>query len=125
MKLYKTDIDARARELLNGITSPPWKESLLDGVDYEDGSSCYRGGIYDTTPAHIPVFLASGGIDKRDARFIAAAPELVAELLDQLDQANAALKRVRALCEPVLTEYVDDGEPVLAQAILDALDGAR
>lgn len=54
-----------------------------------------------------------------------ALVERVSEILDQLDQAIAALERVRALCEPVLTEYVDDGEPVLAQAILDVIRGSR
>ena len=81
-----TDIVDRAKELLDGITPGPWRESLLDGVDYEDGSSCYRGGIYDTTAAHIPVFLAAGGIDKRDARFIAAAPQLVADLIAEVER---------------------------------------
>lgn len=33
---------AHARELLAGITPGPWKESLLDGVDYEDGGCPYR-----------------------------------------------------------------------------------
>ena len=66
-----------------------------------------------------------------DRAYQDALAELVAEVetakqaLDQLDQANAALERVRALCEPVLTEYVDDGEPVLAQAILDVIRGSR
>lgn len=90
-----TDIVERAKGAMAGVTPGPWKEPLLDGLDYEDGSSCYRGGIYDTTVAHIPVFLASSGIDKRDARFIAAARALVPELVAEVERLRDLYTRIR------------------------------
>lgn len=32
------------------------------------------------------------------------------------------ISRVRSICQRALTDYVDDGEPVLAQDILDELE---
>ena len=111
------DVIARATAALEGVTEGPWRTSLLDGIDYEDGSSCIRGGVYPSEHGSAPVFLASGGIDRRDARFIAASrtlvPELLAEVerlqglqrddrqnainaIEERDQANAEVERLRA-----------------------------
>jgi len=80
------DVIARATAALEGVTEGPWRASLLDGIDYEDGSSCIRGGVYPDERGSTPVFLTSGGIDRRDARFIAASRTLVPELLAEVEQ---------------------------------------
>lgn len=68
-------------ELLRGTAAGPWRASLLaDGVEHEDGSSNYRGGIYPEGQGSPPILLTNG-MDKRDAKLIAAAPEAVAEVL--------------------------------------------
>ncbi|WP_065286730.1 hypothetical protein [Mycolicibacter kumamotonensis] len=88
------DVIARATAALEGVTEGPWRASLLDGIDYEDGSSCIRGGVYPDVHGSAPVFLSSSGIDRRDARFIAAARTLVPELLAEVERLRGALDRV-------------------------------
>lgn len=93
------DLIARATAALEGVTEGPWRASLLDGIDYEDGSSCIRGGVYPDVHGSAPVFLSSSGIDRRDARFIAAARTLVPELLAEVERLRGALNEVRALAD--------------------------
>ena len=78
---------------LDEATPGPWRAALLDGVDYDDGSSSYRGGIY---PAHIgaPPIILTNSVDRRDARLIASAP-------DRLDRMERALRAVLDLAETV------------------------
>ncbi|MCF8610019.1 hypothetical protein L5G28_07570 [Gordonia sp. HY285] len=93
-----SDITREARELLDGTTAGEWRASLLDGVQYEDGSSSYRGGAYPVDHGSAPIFLTNS-IDKRDADFIASSPRLVRELLaenEQLQQWKAEAGRVMA-----------------------------
>lgn len=87
------DLIARAKAALEGVTEGPWRASLLDGIDYEDGSSCIRGGVYPDERGSTPVFLTSGGIDRRDARFIAASRTLVPELVAEVERLRGALDR--------------------------------
>lgn len=88
------DILDRAEAALDGVTEGPWRASLLgDGIDYDDGSSCYRGGVYPADHGSTPIFLAAGGIDRRDARFIAEARALVPELTDEIERLRAQLPR--------------------------------
>ncbi|AZG43472.1 ead/Ea22-like family protein [Gordonia insulae] len=85
-----SDVSVRdaARQALEGITPGPWRPSLLDGVVHEDGSSSYRGGAYPDRKGATPIFLTNS-IDQHDAEFIAAAPELVRGLIDELDRADS------------------------------------
>ena len=107
---------------LRRATPGPWRAALLDGVDYEDGSSCYRGGIY---PARIgaPPIILTNGVDRMDARLIASAPDR----LDRMEKAlRAVLERHRPqphtvsalfpypLCECGL-EWGDDGCPTVTE----------
>ena len=116
-----------ARADLDAATPGPWRAALFDGVDYDDGSSSYRGGIY---PAHVgaPPIILTNSVDRRDARLIASAP-------DRLDRMERALRGVlemhrprpntvsalypHPLCECGL-EWGDDGCPT-AVTIREAL----
>ena len=77
---------------LDAATPGPWRAALFDGVDYGDGSSSYRGGIY---PAHIgaaPIILTNS-VDRLDATLIASAP-------DRLDRMERALRCVLEMHRP-------------------------
>ena len=82
----------RVRADLDAATPGPWRAALFDGVDYDDGSSCYRGGIY---PARIgaPPIILTNGVDRLDATLIASAP-------DRLDRMERALRGVMAMHRP-------------------------
>ena len=84
---------------LDEATPGPWRAALLDGVDYDDGSSSYRGGIY---PAHIgaPPIILTNGVDRRDATLIASAP-------DRLDRMERALRGVVERHRPIEVEPSD------------------
>ena len=81
------------RARLDAATPGPWRAALLDGVDHDDGSSSYRGGIY---PAHIgaPPIILTNGVDRQNANLIASAP-------DRLDRMERALRAVLDLAEAV------------------------
>ena len=87
---------------LDEATPGPWRAALLDGVDYDDGSSSYRGGIY---PAHIgaPPIILTNSVDRLDATLIASAP-------DRLDRMERALRGVVEMHRP---EPFED-EPTVA-----------
>lgn len=78
---------------LDESTPGPWRAALLDGVDYDDGSSSYRGGIYPVLIGAPPIILTNG-VDRRDATLIASAP-------DRLDRMEKALRAVLDLAEAV------------------------
>lgn len=103
---------ARAREMLTGITPGPWEQNGINGVHTPDGS-CVA-----TTHQ------VAGRQRKADAEFIAAAPQLVADLLKELEaggdeiaakdvclfvarrenaRLTAALERVEKLADDLLT----------------------
>ena len=71
---------------LDAATPGPWRAALLDGVECEDGSSSYRGGIYPDYVGALPIILTNG-VDRRDATLIASAP-------DRLDRMERALRGV-------------------------------
>lgn len=98
------DVIVRAKAALEGVTEGPWRASLLDGIDYEDGSSCIRGGVYPDVHGSAPVFLSSSGIDRRDARFIAAARTLVPELLAEVERLRGALDGLKTEWENAAEE---------------------
>ena len=77
---------------LRRATPGPWRAALLDGVDYDDGSSSYRGGIY---PAHVgaPPIILTNSVDRLDATLIASAP-------DRLDRMERALRGALAMHRP-------------------------
>lgn len=111
------DLIDRATTALEGITDGPWE--VIGGGEYVTGVG-------------IPVDYDNGGVRQADAVFIAAARTLVPELLAALVAAHADNERLRAqicaaraACQNAITDYVDDGEPVLAQYILDCMDGGR
>ena len=116
------DVIARAKAALEGVTEGPWRASLLDGIDYEDGSSCIRGGVYPDVHGSAPVFLSSSGIDRRDARFIAAARTLVPELLAEVKRLRGALDGLAEDCD---AEILYDRAPQVAQAIRNILRGDK
>ena len=94
---------------LKAATPGPWRASLLsDGVEYEDGSSWYRGGIYPDTKGAPPVTLTPG-IDRRNAEFIAHAPDDIRALIDVVKAVRDAVARHPDVME--CSEYSDD-EPV-------------
>ena len=78
---------------LDAATPGPWRAALLDGVDYDDGSSSYRGGIYPARVGAPPIILTNG-VDRLDASLIASAP-------DRLDRMERALRAVMDLAEAV------------------------
>lgn len=78
----------------DAATDGPWRAALLDGVDHEDGSSGYRGGIYPgTEPGRVSV-LITPNVDRRDAAFIAHARTDVPELVEAVRRRDAALRAV-------------------------------
>ena len=87
-----SDFLDRVRADLDAATPGPWRAALLDGVDYDDGSSSYRGGIY---PAHIgaPPIILTNGVDRQNANLIASAP-------DRLDRMERALRDVTVMHRP-------------------------
>ena len=89
----------RVRADLDAATPGPWRAALFDGVDYDDGSSSYRGGIY---PAHIgaPPIILTNGVDRQNANLIASAP-------DRLDRMERALRAVLELHRPIEIEPSD------------------
>lgn len=66
-----SDIVTRARELLAGITPGKWE--LIGGGEYITGPS-------------ILVAPDDGGVSSEDAEFIAAAPQLVADLAAEVER---------------------------------------
>ena len=84
---------------LDAATPGPWRAALLDGVDYDDGSSSYRGGIY---PAHIgaPPIILTNGVDRLDATLIVSTP-------DRLDRMERALRGVVERHRPIEVEPSD------------------
>lgn len=79
-----TEFLAEQKRLAEAATAGPWRHSrLFDGVEYEDGSSSYRGGIYPNPYGSGPVFLTQS-IDKRDLEFIAAARSSVPRMIAAL-----------------------------------------
>ena len=87
-----SDFLDRVRADLNAATPGPWRAALFDGVDYDDGSSSYRGGIY---PAHIgaPPIILANSVDRQNANLIASAP-------DRLDRMEKALRGVMEMPVP-------------------------
>ena len=83
---------AEIRARAEAATEGPWRASLLDGVEYEDGSSCHRGGIYPSEKGAAPV-LNTTNVDRRNAEFIAHARTDLPSLL-------AAVETVRELHQP-------------------------
>ena len=88
-----SDFLDRVRADLDAATPGPWRAVLFDGVDYDDGSSSYRGGIY---PAHAgaPPIILTNSVDRQNANLIASAP-------DRLDRMERALRCVLDLAEAV------------------------
>ena len=88
-----SDFLDRVRADLDAATPGPWRAVLFDGVDYDDGSSSYRGSIY---PAHIgaPPIILTNSVDRQNANLIASAP-------DRLDRMERALRCVLDLAEAV------------------------
>lgn len=115
------DLIARAKAALEGVTEGPWRASLLDGIDYEDGSSCIRGGVYPDERGSTPVFLTSGGIDRRDARFIAASRTLVPELVAEVERLRGALDGLAARWTDELAEDNTNGYGAGVERCLDEL----
>ena len=89
---------------LDAATPGPWRAALLDGVECEDGSSSYRGGIYPDYVGALPIILTNG-VDRRDATLIASAP-------DRLDRMERALRGVLEMHAPFrIYELEADGTP--------------
>ena len=89
----------RVRADLDAATPGPWRAALFDGVDYDDGSSSYRGGIY---PAHVgaPPIILTNSVDRQNATLIASAP-------DRLDRMERALRAVLEPHRPIEVEPSD------------------
>lgn len=80
------EIQARADKAADG----PMCAALLDGVEYDDGTSSHRGGIYPVGKGRAPVFVTNS-IDRHDAEFIGHSYADVPALV-------AALRAVLAVC---------------------------
>lgn len=78
-----TDYLAEQKRLTEAATPGPWEARLLDGVDYEDGSSSYRGAVIPRGFPGIPI-ISTLSVDRSDAAFVAAsresAPRMIAAL---------------------------------------------
>ena len=98
---------------LDAATPGPWRAALLDGVDYDDGSSSYRGGIY---PAHIgaPPIILTNSVDRLDATLIVSTP-------DRLDRMERALRGVVERHRPIEVEPSD----TICAACSNQLPGGR
>ena len=94
----------RVRADLAAATLGPWRAVLFDGVDYDDGSSSYRGGIY---PAYVgaPPIIFTNSVDRLDATLIASAP-------DRLDRMERALRGVMEMHRPEPQEVNTVDDPV-------------
>ena len=117
------DITTRARALLADATPGPWQVRSGSGVAVEAVSKA-RGmrPCGDPYPliAKMPKSYAS---DYANAALIAAAPELIAALCDQLDDALEECRLKRAADEDFLDDYTDgylsEVEDQLAAAVAE------
>lgn len=141
MSKESTDVAARAKALLEGVTEGPWE---WDGDSFSDvkPDACPHG---DPWTDHGPDLLravanarmntanyvisshgydaSSLDINAADAEFIAASRSLVPELVAELEQAQVVLQRVRALAwEWDNVKQLSDGQPsIVAKAFADSL----
>lgn len=116
---YAPSIVTRARELLAGITPGKWKFYPSDS--YRD---IYA--LADGEPSRL-VFEHSPAPREDDAAFIAAAPDLIAGLLDEIEQLQAACRAWVAEIERLQGLQRDD-QDTAKQAIAerdDALAATR
>lgn len=92
----------RARELLAGITPGKWERRIgpddqtpaefiagIDGVDGEPLHVVIAPSPEDRYASVVPAITGNGPTSRVNAEFIAAAPDLVRDLLAELDQAQA------------------------------------
>jgi hypothetical protein len=108
------DVVVRARAALDGVAEGPWmvsggvvwREDVIAVPDPNDPTG------QTPMPEQVQEKVAESSHDM--ARFIAAARDLVPELVDEVERLRAAVGRVR-----VLTEHWAESEDVAA-----ALDGA-
>lgn len=96
------DLIARARAALDGVTAGPWETVLLDtdGREFDRGKFRVLRGAYfghSVGPRGKHLFLApySQTDDDADARFIAAARDLVPALVDEVEQYRVDLEEFR------------------------------
>lgn len=116
------------KQLLEGTEPGPWRASLLaDGIEHEDGSSNYRGGIYPEGQGSPPI-LITNGMDKRNARLIAAAPAAVAEVVrlrTEMEELQRFLES-RANSLLLVRQYVaSSGSSDTARTIKKILEGTN
>lgn len=97
-----SDIVTRARELLAGITPGPWEHRFSTPEDTGESHAEYQAGtlIGDGEPLHVliapsadpkfayivPAITGDGPTSSDNAEFIAAAPQLVADLTDGVEK---------------------------------------
>lgn len=112
------------RERGEMATPGPWRASVLDGVEHDDGSSGYRGGIYPGTMSGPPPIFVTNCIDKRDADFIAAMhPGVALALADWLEAEAAVQDSMQPMAELISLTIEQAGGPAGYVRILHDDDG--
>lgn len=103
-----SDIEQRARDLLAGITPGQWMAGL--------GGEGFMHWV-DTKPDLVNISVADHIESLADAEFIAAAPQLVADLADEVERLRAGgpwveyVERQRAMQRERDGECICDGNP--------------
>ena len=97
----------RTEKLLNGITPGEWRASLHNGITYDDGSSSFQCGIYPAQVKGLAPVLLTNNIDRRNAAFIAAAPELARELLAEVKRLRDVMDELTDVLYVPTDEIVD------------------
>ena len=97
----------RTEKLLNGITPGEWRASMHNGITYDDGSSSFQCGIYPAQVKGLAPVLLTNNIDRRNAAFIAAAPELVRELLAEVKRLRDVMDELTDVLYVPTDEIVD------------------
>lgn len=108
----------RARELLAGITPGPWERRIgppdqtpaeyiadTEGVDGEPLHIVIAPSPEEQFAYVVPAITGNGPTSRVNAEFIAAAPQLVADLLSDLATARNVIKEVREWAASELDNY--------------------
>lgn len=115
-----SDIVTRARELLAGITPGPWTFNLSHGTR----------NVYSVTSPDVYAAVAQNIWGSETAEFIAAAPQLVADLANEVEQLQftessllGELRAEVARLENLRAEHAESVKPRAIETVaqLDAL----
>lgn len=112
----------RTEKLLNGITPGEWRASMHNGITYDDGSSSFQCGIYPAQVKGLAPVLLTNNIDRRNAEFIAAAPELARELLAEVKRLRDVMDELTDVLYVPTDEIVDAVRRRLTPRVIETRD---